>query len=384
MARSSILIIGPEPPPFTGMEIATRALLDELDGAGVLYHRVNTADPHDALARRGQWTMHNITEAVGDLAGAAAVCFPRRVGAVYIPIAQEFPGLIRDMAFIVIAIVSRRPFIVHLHGGSFCTYFDSRSRIVKAILRATIGRAALGIVLTERLRPALACVLPDERIIEVHNGIDFDTESMFESDERHSHVQILFFSSLFPTKGTLVFLEALSLVRRQGIEFRATMAGTWPSEDIKSETITFAMDHGVYDFVEFTGGAYGDEKARLFAKSDIFCMPSFYPPEGQPLVIIEAMAARLPVVATAWRGIADTVVDGETGFLIPEADPVLLAEKIVALIDNVEIRRRMGEAGRVRYEKYFTRRAFGERMLRALEPYLSRNDGGSTEPGRDR
>lgn len=114
-------------------------------------------------------------------------------------------------------------------------------------------------------------------------------------------------------------------------------------------------------------------------QADIFCLPSHYPQEGQPLVVLEAMAAELPVVATAWRGIADTVVDGVTGFLVPISDPVAVSSKLAELVDDPDLRRRMGAEGRRRHEAHYTQKAFGARMLQVLEPWASMADGPASD-----
>jgi glycosyltransferase involved in cell wall biosynthesis len=373
----ALLVIGPEPPPYTGMEIATRALLDELDAAGWAYVRVDTADPHDELSGRGTWSLHNVRKALVDLRAAAGLClFSRRVRAMYIPIAQEFPGLYRDLAFVAVAIATRRPFIIHLHGGSFCEFFRAQSFFVRRAIRALIGRAALGIVLTERLRPALSCALSEQRIVVVPNGVDLGAPSSPAPPEGDGGaVRLLFFSSLLPSKGSLVFLEALALVRRSHQNVVATVAGTWPSPEIKAATIEHARSLGISDVVSFVGAVFGSAKADVFSQADVFCLPSYYAQEGQPLVVLEAMSAGLPVVATAWRGIADTVVDGETGFLVGAADPDAVASKLIPLLDDPELRRRMGEEGRRRYENQYTQKAFGARMLQVLEPWSSQASG---------
>jgi glycosyltransferase involved in cell wall biosynthesis len=366
-------VIGPEPPPYTGMEIATRALLDELDAAGWRYLRVDTADPQDELSGRGRWSLHNTRKALVDIGAAVTQCFRRhRVRAMYIPISQEFPGLFRDLAFMAVAIVSRRPFIVHLHGGSFCEFFHSQPRLVQRVIRALVGRAALGIVLTEQLRPAMSCALAPDRIVVVPNGVAMPAPSQSPpADDTGRSVNLLFFSTLLPSKGSLVFLEALALVRQSHDGVVATVAGTWPSSEIRELTIERARSLGLSDVVSFTGPTYGPAKTDVFLAADIFCLPSFYPPEGQPLVVLEAMAAGLPVVATAWRGIADSVVDGETGFLVPSADAESVSQKLDALVVDPELRRKMGAAGRKRYEAEFTQSAFGARMLKVLEPWAS-------------
>jgi glycosyltransferase involved in cell wall biosynthesis len=374
----ALLVIGPEPPPATGMEIATQALLAELRRAQVRYVRVDTADPGDALGNRGHWTPHNVLLAFRHLADAVRKVARPGIGAVYIPIAQEFPALFRDLSFILIARMFRKPVIVHLHGGAFGDFFQSRSRPMRRLLTAAFGGVGLGIVLTERLRPALECILPPSRVVAVPNGVDLLEVPTVDEERLDDAITVLFLSSLFPSKGVLVFLEALAQARKHQPAIRGVVAGSWPSRELRGDILGLASDLALQDVVDFVGPVHGAEKTRLLRRADIFCFPSFYPLEGQPLVVIEAMAAGLPVVATAWRGIADTVVDGETGFLVDAPVPELVAEKLVYLADNREERRHMSASGRRRYEQLYTQRAFGERMVRALEPFL--RDGRAAAP----
>jgi glycosyltransferase involved in cell wall biosynthesis len=242
----------------------------------------------------------------------------------------------------------------------------------------------VGIVLTDRLRPALECVLPSSRVAVVPNGVDLEQTEPVERTRSDDTITTLFLSSLFPSKGVLVFIEALARARELRPALRGVIAGSWPSEEERADAIALVRRLSLGESVVFAGPVEGAEKARLFRSVDVFCFPSFYPLEGQPLVVIEAMAAGLPVVATAWRGIADTVVDGETGFLVDEPAPELVAEKLVYLVDNGEERTRMGVAGRARYQQLYTQRLFGERMVKVLRPLLQKEvtsmDGLSQDP----
>ena len=117
--------------------------------------------------------------------------------------------------------------------------------------------------------------------------------------------------------------------------------------------------------------------ARLFA-ADVFCLPSTY--EGLPLAILEAMAAGLPVVATAVAGNPEAVEDGVTGVLVPPESATALADALVALLGDPERRRRMGEAGRARVSERFAIAQVAERHL-ALVRRLAGAGGATTEPG---
>jgi glycosyltransferase involved in cell wall biosynthesis len=369
--KKALLVIGPEPPPATGMEIATQTLIAELRRAAIPYERVNTADPLDELGNRGSWTVHNILLAFGHLFTATRKSIGRDVGAVYVPIAQEFPGLVRDLGFLLIARAARLPAIVHLHGGTFGHFYASRTSTIRLLLRFTIGRAAVGIVLTESLRPALECVIPPQRVSVVSNGIDVPNagDRRIRSDNT---IRVLFLSSLHRRKGPLVFIEAFARAHQECPFLRGTVAGAWPSDEIRIETLRLARDLGVERVLSFPGAVVGEAKRALFESADIFCFASLVP-EGQPLVILEAMAAGLPVVAPSWPGIADTVVDGETGVLVREGSPEALADKLVHLARNSDHRFRLGAAGRQRYERFFTQGVFGDRMIRLIRPFIDRD-----------
>jgi glycosyltransferase involved in cell wall biosynthesis len=366
----SLLVIGPEPPPATGMELATQALVAELRRASVPVLRVDTADPTDDLGNRGRWTSHNIRLALLHLGSVARKCMRKDVRAVYLPIAQEFPGLVRDLAFVLIPRLARKPVVVHLHGGSFCSFYGRQRRVVRLVIRSILGGAARGIVLTEALKPALECVVPSTRLVVVQNGVDLPLDGPADSDRDTATLTVLFMSSLFPSKGLFVFLEALALARDRVPRLRGIVAGPWPSRENEAETRSLVEQLRLGAAVVFTGPVDGADKTATFVRSDIFCLPSFYPLEGQPLVIIEAMAAGLPVVSTMWRGIPETVVDGETGLLVESARADLVAEQLVTLSTDDDLRRRLGKNGRARYEALYTQEAYGRRMLEALRPFL--------------
>jgi glycosyltransferase involved in cell wall biosynthesis len=356
------------------MELATEALVHELQRAGIRYARVDTADASDELDNRGRWTFHNTALAVVHLADAARRILRRNVTAVYLPIAQEFPALFRDMAFIAVALIARKPVVVHLHGGKFSDFYGAQRPSIRWMLNQTIGRATLGIVLTERLRPALECLLPPERVVRVENGIDL--EETPEMPRRNSDIHVLFLSSLFPWKGTNLFVQAFAAAAGIRPGLRATVAGSWPSDSVRRETVGLAENLGIADRLTFPGSVEGREKTALLQSADIFCFTSLVP-EGQPLVILEAMAVGLPVLATNWPGISDTVIDGETGVLIDDPSPASVARALVELIDDPTKCERLGALGRARYERLYTRRAFGERMIDALGPVL---DGAVPSP----
>ena len=85
--------------------------------------------------------------------------------------------------------------------------------------------------------------------------------------------------------------------------------------------------------------------------------------EGHPWVIVEAMASGLPIITTDQGCIKESVIDGENGFIIPKRDPDSIAEKIIHLIEQPELRERMGKKSRQLYEANLTEEHFVQRMI---------------------
>lgn len=111
--------------------------------------------------------------------------------------------------------------------------------------------------------------------------------------------------------------------------------------------------------VHYVGNTNYPEK--YMAISDIFCLPSYR--EGFGTVVIEAAAAGLPTVGTAIYGLADTIIDGETGILIPPRDNGALLEALIRLLDNPDELKKMGRAAKKRCYEIFDANKINERVV---------------------
>jgi glycosyltransferase involved in cell wall biosynthesis len=165
-----------------------------------------------------------------------------------------------------------------------------------------------------------------------------------------------------PFKGHEHLLRAAVLVRRSLPEARFVLAGVGQTEPMMKR---LAEDVGLTGSVVFAG--YRDDAPRLMAAADVFVLPSEQ--EGLPIALLEAMALGRPSIASAVGGIPEVINDGRDGFLIRPRDPAQLAEAIVALLSDEELRRRIGEAARVRAAHFDMRRAVA-RMQEVYEAVL--------------
>ena len=123
---------------------------------------------------------------------------------------------------------------------------------------------------------------------------------------------------------------------------------------------------GIGESVSFLGERF--DIAAILSQAHIFALASNW--EGFPLSILEAMRAGLPVIASDVGGVAEAVVDGVTGFLIPSGDLNALQARLSTLVESPSLRRTMGKSGRARYEADFTLEQMLQKTLAVYQKAL--------------
>jgi glycosyltransferase involved in cell wall biosynthesis len=184
-----------------------------------------------------------------------------------------------------------------------------------------------------------------ERLHVVRCGVrptDYDAPS--RAADLAAGLHIVSVGRLAPMKGFGVLLEALTEVDGS----RLTLVGDGPERAALEAT---ARRLGLTGRVRFTGALGAGAVTDLLHQADVFCLPSFA--EGVPVVLMEAMAARVPVVTTAIMGIPELVADGEAGRLVPPGRPAPLAAALRELAGDPAARARMGANGRAAIEAGF-------------------------------
>lgn len=360
MALERLIVVGPVPPPFHGVSVSTLLVLKNgLVRATFAVEHLDTSDPRP-IATVGKWDIRNGILALGALVRLLPLLRGDK-GILYLPISQGRPGFLRDSILIHVARLARWKVAIHLRGSEMLDFYACSGRLWRGWMRKTLRSVDSAAVMGEGLRWLLSGFLPLRSIEAVPNGTP-DQAGLVDSQERERCV--LFLSNLRRRKGVVEAIDAALRVAAVEADVCFRFVGEWESSQLRDDLLDRAAAWG--DRIQFLPPVIGADKDRLLAQSFIFLFPPVEP-EGHPRVLLEAMAAGLPVITTNRGAIPDTVIDGKTGFVLDDPDSELLAERVLNLIRDEALRNSMGAAARHRYVEFFSQEQADRRLAEWLE-----------------
>jgi glycosyltransferase involved in cell wall biosynthesis len=200
--------------------------------------------------------------------------------------------------------------------------------------------------------------VPPERITAIHNAVIPASGAPPGAlpDDLRAGPLVGVVARLQPEKGVADFLKAATRVSASLPESRFLVAGDGP---LREELLALAERLGVGERVRFLG--YRADARALIGLLEVLVVPSLT--EGAPLIVLEAMAAGIPVVASAVGGIPDQIRHDREGLLVPAGDPAALGETLLELLQDPGRARSLGEAGRRRADSEFSHAT----MVRRIE-----------------
>jgi glycosyltransferase involved in cell wall biosynthesis len=250
------------------------------------------------------------------------------------------------------AAAARVPVVSHLHIENH--FRPATRRLLAGLDNATARLAARLVAVSEDTKRAYARQgYPRGRIEVVYNGVELPPDNGYRRNEPPRIGEI---ARLCDVKGQRELLQALARVP----DAQLVLAG----RDLEQGgAFQDALEHeserlGIRERVEF---GFREDVPALLETLDVVALPSWT--EGLPIVLLEAMAHGRPVVATPVGGTPELVTDGETGLLVPPRDPEALAEALRRVLDDPDLARRLGEAGRARVAERFTAAEQARRIL---------------------
>jgi glycosyltransferase involved in cell wall biosynthesis len=346
-----ILFIAPLPPPTTGQSVAVEAFLSKLKSDG---YDVLTLNMSKNTFQQGVNSFGRFIEIFRLM--IIILKSGNNFDRVYLTTSESVAGNLKDMVLLAALGRLRSRTWLHLHGGAGMRNILSDPLSIIGRLNAFFLKRVAGvIVLGKRLEPIYEKYIPSANIRIVKN---FAPDDVFVSNDLlHnkwsdiSVMRILFLSNLIPGKGYKELLQAIKLLSRElSSRIRVDFAGgfetcvdeKWFREEIKN--LPSVYYHGV---------VHGEVKKSLLANAHIFCLPTYYPFEGQPITILEAYASGCAVLTTDHSGIFDIFSPSMNGWEVQSKSPISIVDALVEIFSSPAVAAGIGKFNhQLAYTKY--------------------------------
>lgn len=298
-------VVSNAPPPAHGVAIYTREFLSELTRRGRTF-RFYRVGSDTSLTALGSWSLSKLLRDAIPLArfmfAAISSVWNRSRRVLYFtPSAVGF-GIYRDVLVTAVGRLCFSTIVGHVHGFGWLSPAGTslQQRLRNHVLKQCDKLICLG-----ALHASLLGLIVARPCIGINNGLRDLGHNRKDAPSPGGRVELIFLSNLIRSKGLWIAAEASRLARSNGLDVRLTCAGSWTrSEDEAS----FHSDYGEElqtGTIVLVGHVDEDRKRELLARAHFLLLPTSYPLEGQPLVIVEALRAGVVPLVTDHAGIPD-------------------------------------------------------------------------------
>jgi glycosyltransferase involved in cell wall biosynthesis len=348
------------------MEGMTLVLLSELrsrePGLKLTFRHVDMQVNHSQLGRE-RFQAHKLLGLLRQVHRSTRLAFTGFDA--YYPISQNRIGLVRDAILLVPFRLARRSVTLHLHGSALDAVLSREPAWLTWLLRLVISRRrARGIVLSGSFVHCLIPLVRPGRIGVVANTV---VETPLDSGARQrttAPLRVLYLGTLMRSKGYRELIEAVRILADQGVPIGLELAG----EPLAHSDTEWIANLEACEAVKLRGPLGPKAKWDALRDAHVLVVPSTAP-EGQPLALLEGMAAGCAVIGTDRGGIAEMI--GSAGITLPalEGDRLVeaLCEVLSSLADDFEAVLRLGEQAQGRYHECFSRAQFTSSWLEVME-----------------
>lgn len=255
---------------------------------------------------------------------------------------SSYGSFVRKALLFWTAWVLRVPAIVHVHGSEFDVFHDRLPAPLRAVVRSTLGHASAVVALGDCWGARLSAIAPAARVVIVPNGVRIPPA---RTGGIGDPPQVVFLGEIGERKGAFTLLEAWAKLAAEPEtlgDAHLTLAG---DREVKRAR-RLAEEDGVRGSVTVRSWLQPAEVADLLGRADVLVLPSRS--EGQPMALLEAMAHGMCVVASDVGGIPEMLAHGRAGMLVPPDDVEALGSALRRVLTDTGLRQELGAAARDR------------------------------------
>lgn len=355
-----ILVIGPFPEPIFGVSLSNVVLTTGLRTKGFKVKTINTSTSKKINPTSGDWSFSKLVFFKYYLQLFKVI----NSDVIYCTTGQSFFGILKYAPFVLLARVLNRKTVVHVKGGYLKASYENMNNFKKIVSKRILQLYNKGIVLSESLKPLLEEFLDPEKIFIQHNFIQHSlilSEKEVFKRKDFEGIRIIFLSNLIPEKGIYQLLDALDELNSKGTKFEAKIAGHIPNNQ---QGIIERMSK--IKNLEFIGVVRDNVKADLLSWGNVFCLPTYYSMEGQPISILEAMGFGNVIVTTKHAGIPDICTD-KNGLFVEKKDVESLVNQLKNLTNNISWVEETCRFNLIQARKLYSEEAFVNGVIKIMK-----------------
>lgn len=328
----NILFIAPLPPPICGQSKVSAVILQALESAGCEVHFISL---NKKELKSGGFTCARSIEILKVI--FAVWKLHKKYNVVFFSLAESFLGNIRDLLLYLVVYHSNVRVCAQILGGAQLINIANQNNFFGWLNRKLMKRINVALVESPINVKIFENSIPKNSIHIIPNFADdylfvtdIDIKQKFSNLKK---IRFLFLSNLINGKGYLELVQAvISLPSYFQDEIHVTFVGGFESKENKSYFLNLIKP---YSFIEYIGEFIdGVAKRDLYAKSHIFCLPTYYPYEGQPISILEGYASGCVVMTTAHSGIPHIFTQDVNGYLVDKQSSESIQKAIKDILEN--------------------------------------------------
>lgn len=362
MKKPRILFITPLPPPVHGSAMVSKYIQEckELNEVAECdFVNLSTSRHIDEI---GKNSIKKYIRFIGAYLITLWKLITHRYSLCYLAITCHDAGFLKDAPFVLLCKLFRRKIVIHQHNKGMQGCVDRQP--YKWLLPLVYKNTKV-ILLSWHLYPDIEKVVKREQVIICPNGIPelFEQEPQFQRNNPTPN--LLFLSNLIESKGVYVLLDACKILKDKGYKFCCNFVGSESEEITKDIFEKEVAKRGLDKTIAYHGPQYGKDKEKFFETANIFVHPTKN--DAFPLVLLEAMQYKLPIVTTDEGAIADIVTPLANGLITISPTPEELSKNIARLLDDNNLRTILGENGYKKFKEKFTIKQFEKEITKIVK-----------------
>ncbi len=364
MKKQKVLFLVQLPPPVHGASLMNKTIIDNPIVQSELDVDIIEIQLANSMKDMGGFSFRKILNALKSYTKLVIKLINNNYDLVYFTLSPLGFAFYKDLVLVFVLKLFNKKILYHLHGKGILEK-TTNSRFQKKLYSYVFKNTEV-IMLAKVLYKDIENVSPTKPRI-IPNGIPKIEKQ--KSKDKGTNTKFIYLSNLVESKGILIFVEALKLLKEKTADFKAIIVGN--SADISVEYLKkLVKKYNLEEFVTINGPAYGEEKYQKLAESDIFVLPTFYKNECFPLTILEAYQSGLTVISTDNGAISDIIKDGVNGFLVKSKDPNDLASKMQYCVENFDKVRAMSLNNHNEYVDKYTEEIFISNFMTEINAIL--------------